>query len=592
VLATAQQKAVLAAMDLRAAFGVQAPEADVTDLFLPDEGTLQGELEVQWYRGKDQNEYLYRCWSTAKETLAIATTHDEDAWSRCEGRVWIDLNSGRARTNATDQLSAVGGSFFELSIGRCSEEFATIRSEVGDAARVQSDMNSAHELDPSRQSPMVLTFLEGASAEHVACKLVWLFGPFSVLGREGRSSTVRLPSGLMAPIELLDHILVRPGESLRIEADPTSPTMLELGRWQLQVAAGARLELHGVGIVDAVGASAMVTYGEVTATNCTFARCVGGVDLILRFAEGSTPEGSDEHPPVHGVFAMSIGAAVLTIFSKARFRASGCVFLENIASGARVVNAGGAIGSMGGQCALSAGTILRGNVAESGVLAARGAAIYSGSYSRWDIRDAQFIGNWARGASIGADATLCTASVSKGTLCALYTRGGAIDFTTNSDATISSTLFKENRARGASIRAQGGALAMMEGSTIRLTSCSFLRNEAVLGAQLTRGGAIDAYAGVALRVSFTTFDGNTATGSSESSGGAIHSESLLILEGGLVFRANAAAGDIKAKGGAIALLDASASLNATCLPGPVFVGNTVRHALLVALHFCERFGVC
>ena len=580
VLATAQQKAVLAAMDLRAAFGLQAPEADVTDLFLPVQGASQGEAD--WYRGLDQNEYLYRCWSTAEETLAIATTHDEVAWSRCEGRAWIDLNSGRARTNTTDQLTVVGGSFFDLGVGRCSEELATIRSEVDHAAREHGDMISAR--------PVGLTFPEGASAEHIACKLVWLFGPFSVLGREGRSSTVRLPTGLTAPVELLGHVLVRAGESLRIEADATSPTLLALGQWQLQVAAGARLELHGVGIVDAVGASAMAIYGEAAATNCTFMRCVGGVDLILRFGEATTPEGSDEDPPVHGVLAMSVGAAVLTMFSKASFTASGCVFSENIARGSRVLNAGGAIGSMGGRCALSVGTILRGNVAESGVLATRGAGIYS-VYSRWDIRDAEFIGNEARGASV-VDANSCIASIRNRTWCALVARGGAIDFATNSDATISSTLFKENRARGASIRALGGALALLEGSTIRLRSCMFLRNEAVLGAQSTRGGAIDAPAGAVLHVSETTFDGNAATGSSESSGGAVHSGGLLVLESGLVFRANVAAGDIRAKGGAIALVSASAILNATCLSGPVFVGNAVRHASLLALRFCERFGLC
>jgi hypothetical protein len=396
---------------------------------------------------------------------------------------------------------------------------------------------------------------------------------------------------LTAPVKLLGHVLVRAGESLRVEADATAPTLLALGQWQFQVAAGARLELHGVGIVDAVGASAMVIYGEVTATNCTFTRCVSGVDLILRFAEGTTPEGSDEHPPVHGVFTMSIGAAVLTFSSKARFTASGCVFSDNIARGSRVVNAGGAIGSIGGRVALSEGSVLRNNVAESGLLAARGAAI-SGTYSRWDICDSQFIGNEARGASAGADASSCTSSISKGPPCALYARGGAIDIATNSDAMISSTLFKENRVRGASMRAHGGALALMEGSTIRLRSCVFLRNEAVLGGQLTRGGAIDAPALAVLYVSETTFDGNAATGSSESSGGAVHSGGLLVLESGLVFRANVARGDIRAKGGAIALVSASAILNATCLSGPVFVGNAVRHASLLALRFCERFGLC
>ena len=80
----------------------------------------------------------------------------------------------------------------------------------------------------------------------------------------------------------------------------------------------------------------------------------------------------------------------------------------------------------------------------------------------------------------------------------------------------------------------------------------------------------------------TNFDGNAVDAPAEGFGGAIVTEGSLALGGGVVFRANVVYGDVRAAGGAIAVLSqlsATASFNASELPGPVFIGNAVRLAL-------------
>ena len=103
VLASAQRRAVAAALRSGAVFGLDAPEASVTDLFVPARGSVHGRIE--YYRSVNRNEYLYRCGSEqmAEETWVITANLDLDAWSRCEGRVWLDLDSARARTDKVDR---------------------------------------------------------------------------------------------------------------------------------------------------------------------------------------------------------------------------------------------------------------------------------------------------------------------------------------------------------------------------------------------------------------------------------------------------------------------------------------------------------
>jgi hypothetical protein len=575
-MAAAQHKAVVAAVRLGAAFGLYAPEADVTDLFLSAQGEMHG--QVPWYRGMNRNEYFYRCGSehvAAEETWVITGSRDDDAWSRCEGRVWIDLDSARARTDATDRSTAVGGAFFDLSLGQCSEEFAQIRS---DSANAESVIDGA---DPNEhgRTPEIMTFpAAGVSSARVACTLVWRLGLFSAIGRGGRLLTMLLPAGL---IQLLGHVVVRAGESLTLQSDATSQTSLALGQWQFQVEAGGKLELLGVGVVDAVGSSAIAIFGEVSATNCTFSRCVAGPNLLLRYAEGVSLEGSDEQPPVHGVFVASTGGVAGVFLSAAKFTASSCTFSENRARGAHVSNSGGAIATLGGTVVLRLGTVMRDNRVDGGVMVARGGAINC-AYARFDVSDVVFVGNEANGGSDARNVPGCS------TLRAQLVRGGAMDLT-NCRVTISSSAFRQCKAQDALVRATGGALAVGDGSVVEVRNCVFDSNEALRGAQLTYGGAIRIDANGFVRVANTTFDRNAVMGFAECFGGAITSEGSIALEGGVVFRANVVSGDVKAAGGAVAILSPTASLNAS---GLVFLSNTVRHRPCALNHRVLRLLAC
>ena len=558
VLAAAQRKAVLAAVTTGTAFGLSAPEAQVTDLFVSERSSASGNVER--YRGMHSNEYLYRCGSgqSTEETWVIAANHNETAWSRCQGRVWLDLDSARARTDATDRSAEVGGIFFDLSVGQCGEDLAKIRSY-----RANADLGEE-----------VIKFSQYVSSLHIACRLVWGFGSFSVVGRGERSSMVELAPGVQT-VELLGHVVVRAGESLTIRGDASSPVSLSLGQWQFQVEAGGSLELLGVAVVDASGSSAMAIWGEVTATNCTFARCVSGPNLLMRYAEGATLEGSEEHPPVHGVYLSASGAVAFVALSSAAFTARGCTFADNKVRGSRLANAGGGISMLGGRVVLSGGTSMRNNVAERGGLVARGGAINC-IYAHLDVNDVEFTDNEANGGNvlgIASDAHVGRAvDVPSQTV-----RGGAIDLA-NCRGTISSSLFKGNKVRDASLRAVAGALAVGEATAFEVRTCSFVGNEAARGAQITSGGAVRVDFGGLLRLAETSFEGNSVTSVALAFGGAVYAEGSLILEGGVVFRANTASGDVQAGGGAVAMQAATSSLNASGLPGPTFVGNTVRLA--------------
>ncbi len=205
-------------------------------------------------------------------------------------------------------------------------------------------------------------------------------------------------------------------------------------------------------------------------------------------------------------------------------------------------------------------------------MASRGGAIYS-TYSQIDISDVMFVGNEANGGSDGTDAV----NLRKDTnTLAQMARGGAADFN-YCRVTISSTTFKQNRAQDG-VRAAGGALAVGEGSVVEATRCWFDRNKALRGGQVTNGGALRLDDGASFRAVDTNFDRNAVDAPAEGFGGAIVTEGLLVLGGGVSFRGNIVYGNVRAAGGAIAVLSATASFNASELPGPVFVGNAVRLA--------------
>jgi hypothetical protein len=380
----------------------------------------------------------------------------------------------------------------------------------------------------------------------------------------GASVTVLLPAG---SIQLLGHIVVRAGKSVTLQADAAGQTSLTLHQWQLQVEVGGKLELLGLGVVDAIGSSAILTYGEVIATNCTFSHCVAGPNSVLRYAEGVSAEGSDEHPPVRGLYLSANGGVVLVALSAAKFTAGSCAFFGNSVRDARLGASGGAIFAMGGSVVLRLGTVVRDNAAIGGAMVARAGAINC-IFADMDLSDVIFVGNEA----VGGDAVDGPGGT---TMHSPSVRAGAIDMST-CRVTISSSTFKQNNARDASVRAAGGALAVGEGSVLEVRRCLLDRNEALRGAQLTFGGAVKVDALGFARFVDTTFDGNAARSFTEGFGGAIMSEGSIVLEGGVVFSANVVSGDVKAAGGAIAICQATAGFNSTSHPGPVFVGNMVR----------------
>ena len=579
-LATAQREAVSTAMRTGGMFGLDAPDADLNDLFLPVR-TSSGDNEE--YRGMKHGEYLYRCGRepTSEETWVISVTKDEDAWSRCEGRLWIDLNSARVRTDGTDPAAEVGGVFFDLSPAPCIEELEQIRSAAIDAS---SQRSIGHSRDYG-QSAQTIAFSEGVSSSHVACTLLWRLGPFAATS-EGKATTVHMPHG-MPSVNLLSDIVVRNGETLAIHAEPTSPS-LAIGRWQIHVEAGGQLQLLGLSLVDAVGGAAMVVRGEVSATNASFSRCVAGPNLVMRYVEGLVPEGSDADSqwPVHGVYISSSGGVLFMLSNAAKFTARGCTFYENMALGSRLLNQGGVMYALGGHIVLSAGTVMRANVAVGGKLAARGGALCA-VYALFDITDALFSGNEARGGgsdvtsyfAASHDAIRTTAIGEVAIVQSGVVRGGVMDVT-NCRVSISSTVFEGNKASGATLRTAGGAIVVGDRSAVVLKSVFFGRNEAVGRGEVTFGGAIRVDFGGVLRMAGSTFESNAATGLANAFGGAIVTEGSVVLEGGVAFRSNVVSGGVRAGGGAIAVHSYTqvtpSSLNASGLPGPVFVNNKVR----------------
>jgi hypothetical protein len=130
------------------------------------------------------------------------------------------------------------------------------------------------------------------------------------------------------------------------------------------------------------------------------------------------------------------------------------------------------------------------------------------------------------------------------------------------------------------LRTAGGAIVVGDVSAVEMKSVFFGRNEAVGRGEVTFGGAIRVDFGGVLRMAGSTFESNAATGLANAFGGAIETEGSVVLKGGVEFRSNVVSGGVRAGGGAIAVHSYTqvtpSSLNASGLPGSVFVNNKVR----------------
>ena len=368
-LAAAQAKAARAALQASAPFSLfAAPVIGATDAYFPEGGHFGG-----WavYRGSQRrHQWLYRCLQEP-ETWVITLNVDREAWRLCEGRLWIELEAVRVRLNHSGDATSVYGLHFDLSpIRECSG--MTDKSAETDSAQAQA---AAELLAPE--------------PNNVACTLLMQFGAHTV-GTGGRSVTVRVPS-VLDGIKLLGDVVVRAGDTLVLEAELQS-ALLIVGRRQLRVERGGKLDLVRINLVDSVESSAVYSDGALHLLNCTFERCVVSTNFVTRVAEGLVPSNTPLGlaPAILG----SWGGAILAFWTSASVIASGTSFVTNAARGGHIVNAGGAIGAFGASVTLEAGTTFRNNYVEGGTFIARGGAI-SLAYARLEVSNAVFSHNWA-----------------------------------------------------------------------------------------------------------------------------------------------------------------------------------------------------
>jgi hypothetical protein len=544
-LAAAQAEAVRAYVERRVPFGLSAPDADIADIYIP---LQRGAFTT--YRGMHQGEYLYRCSQGPDERWAIAAENDPDAWSRCEGRLWIKLESARI-IQLDSAIDRLGGVFFDLSIAPCSDELAKAAADAPHGAESRNG--------ESQSGSASISFSEDSSALRVACSLRQRFGAFSPAGKQGRS-VVQLPSALQV-IPLAGDIIIRAGEHLTLQATPA--VSLEVGQWQLRVEAGGKLELLGAGLVGSVGSSAMVVEGEVAAANCTFSRCTTDASVVMRYLESQVLRGSAEDPPIRGAMLIAGGGvATLWLSSGAKFAASACIFSDNMArGGCRAQASGGAVFAVGGNIEVNDGTVMRHNTVE-GAYAARGGAI-SAQFARVNILHVAFIGNEARGNSAADCARI-----------ALNVEGGAVFFSNQALVNISSTHFEANRVSDARDGASGAAMSIGRLVCVDVRGSLFARNAAVGGGRTTSGGAIQVTRDGRIDVAGTAFEENSATGSSASAGGAMHMEGSVALRAGVDFRGNFVEGELSSAGGALSVYSPG-EVKSSGLPGPIFANNSV-----------------
>ena len=541
VLAASNAEHASAALGSGKPFGLTLPdETSATDIFVP---TGEGAHGAPVYRGVQRGDHLFRCLTDGPETWAIARAGDGSARDQCGGRVslTLDISSSRARMGPAD----AGGIRFDSGFDGCS----------------------TFSLESLHDHPEYVA----ESALHIACALVRSFGAHTVRGSDVSVPTpnVTIRFGRMiGSVRLLGDLLVRQGESLRLEAaDDAALAIVQVGARQVRVEAGGSLELVRVKLTRSTGSAAMRVMGTVVAVDSTFSDCVTGVDFIYRYGESSTPPGPlPAGLPARGAALTAGGGVAFVYLSKGHLRLTRCVLEGNMARGPAVSTWGGAVLSVGANVTVEAGTLFWRNSAGCDVsYGAFGGAIAS-VLSGLDVSHSTFSSNSAEGCSGGTE---------------LYVQGGAL-FVLQSNPVVRATLFESNVASSSSSRFTiGGAIRVHDGSILTLRD-SVLRENEVRGGQFVVGGAVGVEAASAvLSVENTTFEMNRARGGSRySRGGALYVEKGRADVGRAVtFRYNEVSsssvgcGNGAVGGGAVAVTE-DASLSS--LEAPIFEANRAR----------------
>ena len=531
-------------------FGLTLPECtSATDIFVPMGEDGYG---TPVYSGVQRGERMFRCLTDGPETWAIAPSSSSDGPAECGGRVRLDINASQAFMSMTDAgacSGAEGGVRFDSGLSVCS--IANLHNLVDDSELVAD------------------------SAMHIACALVRSFGTHTVRDLDatrsaatsesvpGTNITVRLAHTTGA-VRLLGDLVVRQGESLRLEADDAaSLATVVVGAQQLRVEAGGTLELVRVKLTRSTGSVAMRISGLVVAFDGTFSDCVTGVDLISRYMEPTVLPGPDGFP-ARGAALVAAGGVALVWLSHASLSLTRCVLEGNVAQGPAVSAFGGAILSVGAQVTVEAGTAFRNNSAVgcNTYYGAFGGAIAS-VLSRLSVSDSEFSSNSA------GDSQSCS-GVTK------FAQGGGLYILRPlAAAIVHATRFEANVVSGGRFSI-GGAIRLHDGTHLTLRDSVLRQNVAQNGRQAVGGAVGLDVASAVLSASNTTFEDNAARGGSlYTRGGALYVEKGRAEIGhAVVFRSNIVSSSSDAGGsvggGAVALTTA-ASLTAPEVP--VFDAN-------------------
>ena len=465
-LASAQARVARQAMGSAAPIGMSVgAELGATDLFVSTGERVHNSFV---YRGVHGGEWLYRCAQDDLELWSLSRSDDREAWSRCEGRLWVELETAQARTHATDPSAAAGGVLFGVGMERCGRVLATeaTRAAILQAPRAGDDAGP-------------LSFADGASALEVACTLLWMLGSYG--SRQSGRTTLELPSHVGA-IELIGDIVVHNGEDVRLTGAQQG-TELHVGGRQLRIDRGGALELDHLVLTASIGSSAVFALGVLAISNCTLSDAVAGATVILRYMESLVPAGSLAQPPVHGAAFASTGGALLHWFRSSAVTAINVRFQNNTARPTGVLHdgrslaGGGAIGGLGGDLELEAVTV-EGCVAIGGFTGWGGAIL--GMFTRLRISSSTFRANEVvpyRSPSVDATLPGGTQATLQGEV---WTYGGVV-YSLRSEVTIDSSVFENNAA------ANGGALFVNEGSSISLIA-SILHGNAARDGTMCAGG--------------------------------------------------------------------------------------------------------
>ena len=261
-------------------------------------------------------------------------------------------------------------------------------------------------------------------------------------------------------------------------------------------------------MVDSTSSSAVFSEGQVTVTNCSFARCATGTNNVMRSLEASITSG--------GAALRALGGAIQAVGVEAALLSTGSSFVACLAQGGKYNNYGGAVYAFA--MVRIDSSRFEANHVEGGTDDSGGSALYIEA-RRLEIATSAFISNKARAhfQAYGGAVRVrdCAASMSL-----IMERLPNFCNVAPSDCGVQlrAVTFVGNAASGGpgTSRIKGGAIYMAtELLCVNVTDSSFVANSAEDSVGNTEAGAVQVYDKAVLKIATTTFVGNTAKGATD-----------------------------------------------------------------------------